>query len=77
MEARRKVTLQIPVRILGVFDEVAKRQLGVGRNAFFSIAALMLLAKLATLSAPKKRALLLKEMESAFQAILVRAGKAA
>ena len=77
METKRKVTLQIPLRILGAFDEVAKRQLGIGRNAFFSMAAIMLLAKLATLAAPKKRATLLKELDSEFQLLLEKAGKAA
>jgi len=77
MESKRKVTLQIPLRVLEAFDESAKRQLGVGRNAFFSIAAIMLLAKLATLLGPKKRATLLKELDSEFQSILLDAGKAA
>jgi len=77
MAAKRKVTLQIPLRILGAFDEVAKRQLGIGRNAFFSMAAIMLLVKLATLAAPKKRSILLKELDSEYQSLLEKAGKAA
>jgi len=77
MESRRKVTLQIPLRVLSVFDEVAKRQLGIGRNAFFSLGAILLLAKLAPLTAPKKRALLLKDLDSELQMIFLKAGKAA
>ena len=77
MEAKRKVTLLLPLRVLSAFDDVAKRQLGIGRNAFFAMAALMLLAKLATLMVPQKRAMLLKELESEFQTIIQKAGKAA
>lgn len=75
MADKRKITLQIPLRVLAAFDEVAKRQLGIGRNAFFSMAALMMLAKLATILGPKKRAAILRDLEADFKAIVEKAGK--
>lgn len=77
METKVYVTLRLPYRALAAIDEVAKRQLGIGRSAFFAMAGVMLLAKVSTLLVPKRRATLLKELEAEFQAIVQEATKAA
>lgn len=77
MESKRKITLMLPLRILAAFDEVAKRQLGIGRNAFFAVAALLLLAKITPMLTAKRRSSLLNEMESAFAQVIAEARKTA
>jgi DNA-binding ferritin-like protein len=77
MESKRKITLLLPLRILAAFDEVAKRQLGIGRNAFFAIAALLLLAKITPMLTAKRRSSLLNELEEAFSQVIAEARKTA
>jgi len=76
-QPRLKVTMMIPYRLVGAIDDVASVQLGVGRSAFFTVAGTMLLAQMAAMLAPKKRATLLKELEEEFQRIVQKAAKAA
>jgi DNA-binding ferritin-like protein len=77
MESKRKITLLLPLRILAAFDEVAKRQLGIGRNAFFAMAALLLLAKITPMLTAKRRSSLLNELEEAFSQVISEARKTA
>jgi len=77
MESKRKITLLLPLRILAAFDEVAKRQLGIGRNAFFAMAALLLLAKITPMLTAKRRSSLLNELEEAFSQVIAEARKTA
>lgn len=77
MEAKRKITLMLPLRILAAFDEVAKRQLGIGRNSFFAIASLLLLAKITPMLTAKRRSSLLNELEEAFSQVISEARKTA
>jgi len=74
---RRKITLLIPVKILMAFDELAKRQLGVGRNSFFAIAALMLLAKMCPILPGKKRSTLLNDIQNEFDLLMTELRKTA
>jgi hypothetical protein len=76
-QSRVKVTLQIPTPILAAFDAAAKSQLGIGRNAFFTIAAVLLLVKMTAILSPKKRITLLLELEEEFDRVLVKARKTA
>jgi DNA-binding ferritin-like protein len=62
---------------LAAFDEVAKRQLGIGRNAFFAMAALLLLAKITPMLTAKRRSSLLNELEEAFSQVISEARKTA
>jgi len=73
--SRVKVTLQIPRQALAVLDDVAKEQLGIGRNSFFTIAAVMLLVKMIAMAPAKKRAALLKELEEEAQSAFEKARK--
>ena len=72
---RRKITLQLPLPLLATLDELSKRQLGIGRNSFFSLAALLLLIKMTPILPGKKRSSLLKEIEDTFNLEIERARK--
>ena len=76
-QSRLKVAMMIPYRLVGAIDDVARLQLGVGRSAFFTIAAVMLLAQMAAMLPAKRRATLLKDLEEEFQRIVEKATKAA
>lgn len=76
-QPRLKVTMMIPYRLVGVIDDVARVQLGVGRSAFFTMASVMLLAQMAAMLPAKRRATLLKELGEEFQMIAEKAAKAA
>jgi len=74
---KRKITLQLPLPILSTFDEVAKQQLGIGRSAFFSLGALLLLARITPMLGGKRRSSLLNELETVFTGVIAEARKAA
>lgn len=77
MEGKRKIALVLPLRILASFDEVAKWHLGIGRSAFFALGALLLLAKIAPILAPKRRLALLNDLQEMLLAEIEKARKSA
>jgi len=77
MEEKRKITLQIPISLLSKFDEVAKNQLGIGRNSFFALAAVLLLAKTTPILGAKRRSQMIKELGDVLSTIVADSGKAA
>lgn len=74
---RRRLTVMVPQALMGLVDDVAKRYLGVGRNAFFCLGAMLLIARLSGTMDRKKRLDLLRELESVWQTIVDEARKAA
>ena len=74
---RRKVTLMVPQALMGMVDDVAKRTLGIGRNSFFCLGGMLLIAKLTPILPTKKRLILLGELETEWQKIMEEARKAA
>jgi len=74
---KRKITLMLPLQILATFDELAKRQLGIGRNSFFALSALLLLVELSPMVESKRRLMLLDDLEKMFVKAIGEARKAA
>lgn len=74
---RRKLTLMVPQALMGMVDDVAKRSLGIGRNAFFCLGGVFLLAKLAPILPLKKRTAMVAELEMEWQKIVAELRKAA
>jgi hypothetical protein len=74
---KRKVTVMVPVGLMGVIDDVAKRWLGVGRNAFFCLGGMLLIAQLVKAMPQKKRLALLADLQTQWDAIMEEARKAA
>lgn len=67
---RRKVTIMVPQMLMGTVDDVAKRYLGVGRNSFFCLGGVLLLAQLSKSMNQKKRHALLAELQTAWDEIM-------
>ena len=74
-KTRVKVTLQIPRQALAVLDEVAKEQLGIGRNSFFMIATTLLLVNMVVMTPAKKRLDVLKKLEEEVLRVFEKARK--
>jgi len=74
---RRKITILVPVDLLGQLDVVAKRNLGVGRTSFFCLAAVLLLAQLGQSLPAKKRLSLLSELQLLWDRAMTEARKMA
>ncbi len=66
---RKKTTVTLPYDILHKIDEAAE-DLGIGRNAFLSVASVFLLAELTRIRSPKRRGILIRELERMFQKIV-------
>lgn len=67
---RRRVTLLFPDDLLGLVDGVSKRALGIGRNGFFCLSALLLCARLAPIVPLQKRQLLLQALEKEWAGLI-------
>lgn len=74
---RRKVTIMVPQALVGMVDDVAKRYLGVGRNAFFCLSGVLLIAQLSKSMAQKKRQALLSDLQTTWDEIMAEARKMA
>ena len=61
---KRKITLLIDVEVLELIDEVAKRRLGVGRNAFLALAGVSAALPFASIIPRPKRRQSLEKLEA-------------
>lgn len=52
---KRKITLVVTQEALDLIDEVAKRRLGIGRNAFLTLAGIYLAVQFAAIVPKPKR----------------------
>ena len=74
---RKKITLHLPSEIVGEVDLACKRYLGIGRNAFFVVGSILLLAKLTPFLNKTKRSVLLALLDSEWKTIVEDARKTA
>jgi hypothetical protein len=73
---RQQILLRIAPSTMSLIDIFAKRKMGIGRNAFFSLSALLLLTKLTGTIEGKKRMQIIKDLEETFKIELEKARKA-
>jgi hypothetical protein len=73
---RRKITIMVPQGLMGLVDDTAKRYLGVGRNAFFCLGGMLLIARLSLSMSQKKRATLISDLQTEWDALMVEVRKA-
>ena len=76
LKGRKQVTLNLSPNVISLIDVVAKRKTGIGRNAFFTLSALLLITKLSGTIEGKKRMQIIKDLEETFRIELEKARKA-
>ena len=74
---RKQITLNLPKDLIDSVDLLSKRNLGVGRNAFFVLGGALLLVKLGHLLPQTKRSVLINYLDTEISAIMEKARKTA